>query len=387
MKKLFFDIYLTGHHSEYIGHLVNFISENKDSSTFFFIVNPEFSIKFPAIVAKAKQQPNITWVEILPTEYENALRGGIIKRSFAEYKLMDRFATYYKVDCVCLLYFNTFQFACSLFRPSYKISGILFSQFSRMEKKSWDQRLKYLRKYLTTKLYTFNTKIERIFILNDEKTADYLNIEFNSNIFKMLPDPVPELFPLENFDIYSHYKIQRNRKIFLHLGSLGDRKGTFEIIDAAKLIKSEVQFEILILLVGKAENAATTQFLLNKINECSKNTNVNFIWDDQFVTNEMMKSLFDQSFAILMPYKNTEASSGILGHAAAANKKVIATGGGLIKEMIEKNNLGFLIEKVTPNALALKMEAILLLKLDTKISDKFLKEHNPFIFSEKIILN
>nr|WP_255557685.1 glycosyltransferase [Flavobacterium taihuense] len=201
----------------------------------------------------------------------------------------------------------------------------------------------------------------------------------------MLPDPIAKLTPLDNFDIYEHYNSEKDRKVFLHIGSLGDRKGTFEVIDSATCISEENQSKVFILVVGKAENDEIEQTIIDKVKYNTLNSNVQIVWDNQFVSNEMMKSLFDQSHAILLPYKNTEASSGILGHAAAANKKVIATGKGLIREIIEENKLGILLEEVSSSEIASKIDEVLSFQVLFTSENSFVEEHSPSKFAELVL--
>lgn len=60
MKKLFFDIQITGHHTEYINHLVDYLLINNNlNDEYFFVVHPDFSKRFSGIVAKAKQLTNV----------------------------------------------------------------------------------------------------------------------------------------------------------------------------------------------------------------------------------------------------------------------------------------------------------------------------------------
>jgi len=383
VKKLFFDIQITGHHTEYISHLIDYLKVNEDANEYYFIVHPAFSLKFPIIFSKANDIKNVTWVEIKNEELKTLQHIGTIKKSFVEYKLMHRYAKRFKVNHVCLLYFNTFQLACLFFRPTYTISGILFLQFYRMSKNTLKEKLKYYRKYFTTKLYTLNPHIKKIFILNDKQTVSYLNNEFNTKIFEMLPDPIPDLKPLDDFDIYDYYNIDRKSKIFLHIGALGNRKGTFEVIESALFLPKEKQKEITILLVGCVSNNEIETLMLKKIATSSKNSDVNIVWDNQFVSNAQMKSLFNQCHAVLMPYKNAEASSGILGHAVAANKKVIATSGGLLKDLIKENNLGVLIPKVTAKTIA---HALIKNSFKTDVlKRKFIAVRNPRFFASKLI--
>lgn len=385
MRKLFFDIQITGHHSEYIGHLINYLFINNNlNDEFFFVVHPEFSVRFPDIGFKAKQVKNISWIEITMEEFKKTQSGDIVRNSFSTHKIMDFYARKYGIDHVVLLYFNTFQLPCTFYRTNYLISGILFLQFYRMDKNKIIDKLKYYRKYLITKFYTLNSRLETVFILNDQKTVDYFNKEFKTLQFKMLPDPIPVLNPIPDFDIYEHYNIERNRKIFLHIGSLGDRKGTFEIIESAKFITNDLQNEIAILLVGKASEHDAA-IMSKKIEEVTKESKAIVIWDKRFVSSQMMKSLFDLCDAVLIPYKNAEASSGILGHAAMANKAVIAPKSGLLKEIIERYNLGILIDKVNSNLIAEAIAFLAESNYSYNGSKDFIKIHNTNIFAKKLV--
>lgn len=385
MKKLFFDIQLTGHHSEYINHLVDYLCVNNDlTDEYFFVVHPDFSKQFPEIVFKAQQLSNVTWIEITKEEFDKSQRGSLIRSSFSLYRLMDFYAKKCKVHHVYLLYFNSFQLSCIFYRPNYSMSGILFLQFYRMSKSTLKDKIKYFRKYYITKLYALNPQIQGVSILNDLKTAEYLNREFNTTIFRMLPDPIPVLSPLQHFDIYEHYTIDRNRKIFLHIGSLGDRKGTFEIIEAAKHISDDFQSEIAILVVGKASEQES-ELLSQKIEKAWEESKVSILWDNQFVSNEMMKSLFDQCTAVLIPYKNAEASSGILGHAVAAKKLVIATKSGLLQELVENNNLGITISNVHPRDIAKAIINLEYYSIDQMRFYSFKEKHKSNEFAEQVI--
>jgi glycosyltransferase involved in cell wall biosynthesis len=386
MKKLIFDIQISGHHSEYISHLIDYLYDNKDGNEYFFVVHTDFSSEFPNISRKAKAVNNIHLIEIKFEELQTIQHLGMIKKSFVEFRLMHHYALKFNVSHVCLLYFNTFQLACCFFRPKYTISGILFLQFFRMATESQGDKLRYYRKYLTTWLYSKNSKITSVFVLNDDKSVAFLNSSFHSKIFKMLPDPIPELVPLENFDIYDYYGIDKNRKVFLHIGGLGDRKGTFEILESVTHISLEHQNKVAILLVGKVVSEYAKSQILKGLLEGNDSTAVQLFWDNQFVSNAMMKSLFDQSEVVLMPYKNAEASSGILGHAAAANKLVIATGKGLLKELITDYQLGYLVDEVIPTSIASQIDFHLMSTKSNQINDTFVLTHSTKVFSEKILL-
>ena len=97
-----------------------------------------------------------------------------------------------------------------------------------------------------------------------------------------------------------------------------------------------------------------------------------------------MKSIFNQCEAVLIPYKNTEFSSGILGHAAASNKIVIATKGGLIEKLVNQFNLGVLLNQPNAESIGKAIKYVLDNDFQESFAEKFVNEHNPNSFSEAI---
>jgi hypothetical protein len=54
----------------------------------------------------------------------------------------------------------------------------------------------------------------------------------------------------------------------------------------------------------------------------------------------------------LIPYKNSEQSSGVLGYAAQFNIPVVGPSSGLLGKLIKKNKLGYTINDITSASLA-----------------------------------
>lgn len=383
---LVFDIAITGHHSEYIGHLIDYLLEREEKKdiNYYFVVHPEFSLRFPEIVEKAQKIEFLTWIQIEPKE-EKTVDGGLMKKSIASYRIMHRYAMKLQVDHVYSLDFHTIKYGSILFRTPYTLSAIQFVQFYRLDKATFQDKWVYYKRYYLTKLNVWNKKVVQVFVLNDEETANFLNREFKTNIFKVIPDPIPNHQPLAGFDIYRHYDIDGRKKIFLHIGSLGERKGSYEVIDAAQHFTDSAQEKIVILLVGKASTEVEKQTILRKMESNRALSKVQLIWDDRFVSTGEMKSLFNQCHCVLIPYKNAEYSSGILGHAAAAQRMVIATGAGLLKNIVLKYGLGLLVDRPTSEEIADKIEEALNYAHSTDLQKGFVEKHDPSAFA-KILL-
>lgn len=382
MKKVIFDTAITGHHSEYIGHLLDYLYKHDDIKTkYYFVVHPCFATSFPSIYEKVPKIKNVEWCPIRNDELQRIQRKNGVISSLMAMKIMDRYAKKISADHVIALDFHPLKYGSTFYTPPYTMSSILFLLFHRLDK---NQKLEYYKRYFLIKWSTSNKQLRKVFILNDLDAVAFMNEKFKTNCFDMLPDPIPDLKPLENFDVFNHYKIQKDRKIFLHIGALGERKGTREVIEAATHLDATIQQKTAILIAGKASKPSDAILYSELIEEVRNKTKVHIIWDNQFVPNQMMKSLFNQCDTVLLPYKNAEFSSGILGHAAAAHKKVIATNAGLIKELVTTYKLGVLLDDPTAAQLAKKITEMM--KSDFEISGhRFVDEHDPTVFAKMLL--
>jgi glycosyltransferase involved in cell wall biosynthesis len=374
---------ITGHHSEYISHLIDYLYiDGDDGQVYYFLLHPDFPNTFPAIVEKANKCSNIALFYVSKEDLEKCSGRGLIRDSLAHYRIMNRYVQKLSVQHVILLYFNTFQFALGLHKTNYTISGILFAQFYRLSVNSWKDRLRYVRKYLQTWLFVKNKRITKIFLLNDNKSVDYLNNRFHCDIFEMLPDPIPDIEPLKDFNIRKAYGIDSRKKIFLHIGSLNGRKGSLDILHSIPYIPEEVQKKICFLFAGKANSLFINQ-LMEVIRYYKQHSSVQLIFESQFIENARMKSFFDQCDCVLIPYKNAESSSGILGHAVIANKPVIGPNKGLLGELINQNNLGYTIIDI--HELANKITKIVIEDKMFNRNSAFVTDRNITVFAKKIL--
>jgi len=349
MIYLFYDLYLTGHHSEYIEHLINYLTKREeDENRFYFVLNPLFNQQFKAISDLASTREDVNVVCVKEFEWKSAMKGSLVRKSFAQFNLMDEYAKKLGANNVMLLHMNIFQPALCLKRTKYQVRGILFSQFTRQDlNKKFSERLRYIRRYLQTLLLVKNRNLQQVFLLNDKESCIYLNNEFKTNIFNFLPDPIPELIVNEFVNIRKKYSIPTKNKIFLHFGVLSERKGTFDILRSLFSIPSQSQDNLTLVLAGKVDNPQTLINLESIFDDLKRvGNNVQIIFENGFVSNNIKNNLFHQCDFVLIPYKNVEASSGVFGHALSANKPVIGYSKGLLGQMIKDYKLGIIIDKI-----------------------------------------
>jgi glycosyltransferase involved in cell wall biosynthesis len=359
MRILFFEPHITGHRQEYINHLIDYVIDQQLTDDFIFVVNPGFvCFKLPI--------KNIDIVRLSEIQVESLNSKDLLKRSRRIFMMLNEFVKQYSPNHVCFLNFNDIQIPLVFNRVNYGVSGILFKPFSRLEKNSFRQWLTYQRKYFQTWFFTRNRRIKNVFILNDDKSAGFLNQTFKTDIFQMLPDPVPQLNPEPDFNSREHFEIESNRKIFLHIGSLLKRKGTLDIIDSLSYLTKEELSRFTLLIIGHAEPDMDREIrrrLQNTKRRKAKGERQKTItygrypipdtrYHNEFVSGSIFKSCIDQCDLVLVPYRYTESSSGIVGHAIAAGKPMLAVSRGLLGEMIAKNGTGVFIEDAGPKRIA-----------------------------------
>ncbi len=225
----------------------------------------------------------------------------------------------------------------------FKISGIWFRPFFRQEFTGTAFKDKFLyllnktKKKWLLKTVLKNPNIDRIFILNDQKSVDYYNKNF-LNVFHYLPDPIFNTSQPEVINIKEFYGIPFSNKVFLIFGILDERKNIVNIIDAFDRLPHKERNNSTLLMVGKVSDA-NKEILNEAITE--KKNNFQVIIRDEFVQDSHMEALFDQSDLILRMNVNYFASSGVIGMAAKYNKPSLVSNYGLVEELTLAHKLGF----------------------------------------------
>jgi glycosyltransferase involved in cell wall biosynthesis len=381
MKIVIFDILTGGHHSEYIDNLVEWIGSHSSEDEFYFVIHEQIAELKNTLISKFRFE-NIFYVPVSHGEAVHARSGNIIQRSTRSFYLMDKYSQKIGADHVYLMSINSFQFSLIFFRPEYKISGILFMPFSRLSKTGINNKLNYYRKLILTWLLCKNTRLSTIHLLNDHSSCESLNQTFRTNIFSLLPDPIPSHKKYSSSNqITEKYQLPKNHKLLLHFGTLGDRKGTLEVIQSMSHLTETSTF---LFIAGKAESTKVHQEILQSI-KLQQNKGAIIYYINGFIEDTLMFGLCHMASIVIIPYKKAEGSSGLLGHAAASNTPVLATNKGLIGYLVKKYKLGNTINTVTPKAIADEIKTLLSQNKNAGENELFIAERTPALFAEKIV--
>ena len=344
MKILIFDHIMSGHHGEYISHLLKFLPN--DFKKVRFLVREEIKDHELVELSISELKDNGTCeIDYLTKDDLLYLNGGMkIFRPFRVLNFISKYCNKHNFDKLFFLYLNSVFIALMIKRPPLDIYGILFLQFTRISADNFRTRLKKLAKGVITRLVTYNKNVIKIFLINDEWSANYLNEKYNLNKYEFLLDPLPEIPNIgrdKSSDILKKLKLNEN-KFFLHPGSITDRKGTIELIMAFNKSKNKSNYKLLI--IGKASKEFET-----KLRAIIKDTDMqdSVIFRNDFVSYEVLNMLIKLCKAVIIPYKISETSSGIIGHTMKNNKLLITVNRGLIGELARNYSKSILIKSCT----------------------------------------
>lgn len=343
MRTLIFDSTLTGHHLEYLHHYYRGILTRKNED--FVICVPEDDFN--------KQKDNYVWrdsnnviFEFLSSEdlHHVSCKSGM-NRYFAEAQLIACKAKELNVNRVILTNFiHTIPFLLWLMPKKVKVRGIIYRIYL-YGKKNLRYRIENFCYWLMAK----SKIMDRIFILNDQNSADRLNNIHKTDKFTFLPDPVPEVDKSILENIRDIYGIPIENKVFLHFGGLTKRKGTLEILKAIDLCDGEILKNKTFIFAGRIYDDMSEEFY--KLENAVKQKTQIIVFDE-FCSYIFLYKLCYSSDVILIPYQQTNLSSGVLGYAAVFEKPVIGPIGGLIGNLIRKYQMGYVLPEITDRALS-----------------------------------
>ena len=333
MRTLIFDSSVSGHHLEYLHHYYMEAIGHTDEE--YVIMVPHDFIKVK-IEYEWSYSSNISFVYI-PEEDEKLLKEtNFYKLGWNTSKILQRAVRKIKPDRVLLTMLMQFiPFIIFLLPRNVRVRGIMYKIYLYEEHRMGKLRLaaERLRFWLAAR----SSKIEQIFVLNDEDSARTFNTLYSTSKFRSLPDPVPSVDFSKVKSVREELGVSPIEKLYLHFGGLDGRKGTIDILKSIIASKKGELKDSCFVFAGRI-NKNTLNDFYDLLSVAKEKTRI--LVFDQFCSYDFLWNLCYSCDVILMPYHLTSLSSGILGYAAVFNKPVIGPDNGLIGNLIKKYELG-----------------------------------------------
>jgi glycosyltransferase involved in cell wall biosynthesis len=169
----------------------------------------------------------------------------------------------------------------------------------------------------------------------------------------IIPNGIDDIFAREK----KNYARAREQINVLFVGSLGQRKGVFDILKAVPLVKSKTNGKVQFIFAGSEEKQGEYEKIVSLKESLNIKEGVHFL--GPVYGNEMVK-LYSTSHIFLLPSYNEGLPMAIL-EAMSASLPVVSTPVGSISEVINHGENGLLIAPGNPAGIA---EAILDLVMD-----------------------
>jgi glycosyltransferase involved in cell wall biosynthesis len=343
-KTLYFDDVIEGHHLEYLHHLYIKAGDKKLEHS-VFVVHPDF--------LKVKNKfhwpdfSNVTLLLIDDLEIVKLKRWTVF-RSFVLCILLKKYIKVHNPTNIFLISLMSFIPFITLFvNKKVRFSGIVYLIYLYR----WDKANTITRIFDSIKYLVFsNFKIfENIYLLNDKIAPKYLNKKFKTDVFKYLPDPFIPINEDKIRNLRDEFLVAKDKIICLHFGAMTERKGTLDILRAICLAEKEVIKNYTFVFAGRVLLDINESFYDLLLQAQLKTQIIVF---DEFVDYNFIGCLCLTSDLILIPYKNTEQSSGVIGYAAQFSVPVVAPKHGLLGKLVRNYKLGYLLTETNAEGLS-----------------------------------
>jgi glycosyltransferase involved in cell wall biosynthesis len=166
-------------------------------------------------------------------------------------------------------------------------------------------------------------------------------------------------FKEENLpDIYTKYKIPKNRKIILSVSRLDKRKGHLDAIEALSLLDESIKQDIIYIIIGKKIDDNYFNSVIKKLEK----TNIRYLYLGTVDIKDLI-AFYKNSYVFFLPgflEKNKAEGFGLVYLEAAAQKlPSVAYNIYAIPEVVKDGETGFLANYRNISELSQKLKKLL----------------------------
>lgn len=348
MRYLIFEYQYGGHFIEYIRHLIDYAKDNIKEDSFYFVVPNNYKKHLDN--HEFNSADNIQFIFMSEEERikcQNKDSYFNIFKAFSRCRIIRHYINLLNIQKLILLTSINYVFGLQFLPSHVSINAIEYIIPLRRDVVSW--RTKISDK-LKMRLYAHNSRLKNLFLLNDEESAKIYNNIYRTQKFKFLPDPIDCMVSATEDNLH------HNKITLLHAGRFRKEKGTFDIINAMKLLPDAIRQKFKLVICGCSPIKIDNTKVIEEVAELKKIMDVEFY--NSFVSPEFLHSQYNRADIILIPYRNFAQSSGNLGHAASYGKPVIGPGQGLLGHIIRKYKLGYCLGTLSPESIATTLSEI-----------------------------
>ncbi len=348
MKLLIFDTTLNGHHSDYIGHLVQYWHSQQIQGKLYVVTPAGLAAALPE---RYPADSGIHFVELSEAEVLGSQAAGPMQRSFADWNLYIQQAERIQPTHALLMYVDIFQLGLWLGKKSpCPVSGIYFRpSFGTSTGAGWREKLVNARKKFLLERMLSNPTLSTLFCLDHSAVPAIQKLTSSVKVLP-LPDPVRRYAsaPERVEKLRQSLKVKPNRKIFLLFGWLDERKGIEPTLDSLEQISAQDSSQITLVLAGPmTDNYRVT--IETRLSTLKSEAQV--IGHFQEIKGTAIQDFFDLTDFVLTLYQRHVGMSSIVVRAALSVKPIISSDFGYMGHLVASEKLGITLDSESPDAI------------------------------------
>lgn len=359
---LIFEPDVDGHQREWLQHLIRFAATMGERYVVWFVVDPRLYRDLAKQVADALQS-HVKLLSLHPLEKRLCSHRSLAVSGFARWWTMRRYLRqtgaeaghFLSLDLLSLplalgLSMNGCRLCGILFRPSVHYSAL---GPYRPTLREW---IRDFRKVILYRLMLLNRAL-RVVLTLDSYFANYAAHRYRGG-WKVCALPDPAHPPVNGMPEDSRLAelLPANRICFVLFGFLTERKGVLALLEAARLLPSEIAGRVAILLAGKVDREIGEMVTELRRRLAVERPELWLHLENRWLTSGEIDALIRRTDAVLAPYQRFVGSSGVLLWAARANKPVLTQNYGLLGRLVQDHGLGLAVDATDCNVLAESIE-------------------------------
>ena len=360
---MLFDLYSNGHHATYVRQLCDYWIEHSNAGKLSIVLSETYATYHKELLTFIRNnQVNRLSLNLVSGLILNE-NGGSFRNLLINDRLHGKFARLFvekfRPTHVIFLYMDHIQISLITglrFKHNVALSGILFKPTLHYPAigypaVTFKEHLRYTRKKIILRYALLNKHIRFLFSL-DPYAVPYLRKLSNKITCIALPDGFTQT-PVKKVpsEIKSKLGIEPNRRIALFFGVVSERKGIFKVFESLEKLFQSNQKKLCLLIVGHAEKNQSG-WIKKKIYELHRTNDVQVVWHNSFIPDEIIQDYFRCSDLVLVTYQHHVGSSHVLIRAASEGVPVIGSNYGLVGKYIVSHRLGSAIDTAKADAIA-----------------------------------
>ena len=355
---LLFDPYRSGHHAEYVCHLLHAWHASRRRERLVAAVPRGLIAAQPDLCTDALDAPNITVAELSPPLPDPTDPLWTVAK--ANTRLLQEVIETHRPAHVVAMYLDHLQLGLPLglrFSFPVRISGILFRPTLHYDAEAvgLKERLRRLRKQIMLRGMARNPHLDCVFSLDHTAVPSLQRLGFDA---VLLPDPIApsetEPSPYQP-TVRDHFGIAPKRRLFVLFGALDERKGLVPLLDALERLAPERLREVAVLLAGPLAPRLQAD-VARRIKQVQRRGG-QVVLHDAFIPVGEIQPLLRAADLVLAPYQQHVGSSAVLIRAAAAGRAVLSQDYGFMGAQVRRHRLGRTVDASSADALAVALDA------------------------------